>query len=313
MKTHLFEEELYLTDGGLETTLVFHYGIELPHFAAFTLLQYPDGRSALEKYYLPYLHLAQQYGTGFILETPTWRANPDWGFKLGYNAAELIGVNQRAVRFVRALCSANLEQDIPVLISGNIGPRGDGYVAEAIMDTHEAAQYHALQMDAFARSNVDLVTALTINYSDEAIGIVQAASAKSLPVVISFTVETDGQLPNGESLQAAIERTDRLTKAYATHYMINCAHPAHFQHLLESGGKWLRRIGGIRANASTKSHAELDESTTLDAGDKHQLASSYRQLQEYLPAMQVVGGCCGTDHSHLEEICRSFFLSRSPA
>lgn len=313
MKPHLFEEEFYLTDGGLETTLVFHYGIDLPHFAAFTLLQYPEGRAALEKYYLPYLRLAQRYGAGFILETPTWRANADWGFKLGYSAAELGAINQRAVRFVRALSSATIEQDISVLVSGNMGPRGDGYVAETTMNPTEAAEYHALQIDAFVRSNVDLVTALTINYSDEAIGIIRAASEKFMPVVISFTVETDGHLPNGESLASAIERTDQQTGAYASHYMINCAHPHHFQHQLQGDGAWLRRIKGIRANASTKSHAELDEATSLDAGDKAQLASAYEKLKASLPAMQVVGGCCGTDHSHLEQICQSFFMSRSPA
>lgn len=306
MKKHLFEEEFYLTDGGLETTLIFHYGIELPHFAAFTLLQYPEGRSALQKYYLPYLQLAQKYGSGFILETPTWRANADWGFKLGYSSSELAAINQRAVRFVRALGSAYIEQDIEVLVSGNIGPRGDGYVADQAMDPAEAMQYHSLQVDAFVRSKVDLITAMTINYSDEAIGIVKAARAQALPVVISFTVETDGRLPNGESLQEAIERTDMLTDHYAAHYMINCAHPAHFQGLIDSSGGWLNRIRGIRANASTKSHAELDEATTLDAGNPRQLADAYGQLKRGLPALQVVGGCCGTDHSHIEQICKGF-------
>lgn len=311
MKKHLFEEELYLTDGGLETTLVYHYGIELPHFAAFTLLQHPEGRATLERYYLPYLQLAQRYDVGFILETPTWRANADWGFKLGYNRAELSAINQRAVRFVRALGSANIEQDIAVLVSGNIGPRGDGYVAKDVMTPEEATQYHALQMSAFSRSNVDLITALTINYSDEAIGIVRAAQAQALAVVISFTVETDGRLPNGESLQKAIERTDRLTNAYTTHYMINCAHPEHFKHLLGENASWLHRIKGIRANASTKSHAELDEAISLDAGDHKELAASYEQLSTLLPALQVVGGCCGTDHSHIEHICKHMSLSET--
>jgi len=311
MEKHLFEKEFYLTDGGLETTLVFHYGIELPHFAAFTLLQYPAGRTALERYYLPYLQLAQRYNTGFILETPTWRANADWGFKLGYKRGELVAMNQRAVRFVRAIASASIEQDIPVLVSGNIGPRGDGYVAKEVMLPVEAAQYHALQMEAFARSKVDVVTALTINYSDEAIGIVQAAAAHALPVVISFTVETDGRLPNGESLRAAIERTDQVTNRYATHYMINCAHPTHFRHLFDVKESWLHRIKGIRANASTKSHAELDEATSLDAGDHQDLAASYEQLRALLPLLQVVGGCCGTDHTHIEHICNHMSLSET--
>lgn len=311
MEQHFLESEFYLTDGGLETTLIFQYGIELPHFAAFTLLQYPEGRLALQKYYLPYLQLAQEYGSGFILETPTWRANEDWGFKLGFSPSELAAINQRAVRFVRALGSAYIEQDIEVLVSGNIGPRGDGYVPGQVMTAEEAAQYHRLQVDAFARSKVDLVTAMTINYVDEAIGIVRAAQAQTLPAVISFTVETDGRLPNGESLRDAIERTDRLTDGYVTHYMINCAHPAHFQDLFKSSGAWLDRIRGIRANASMKSHAELDEATSLDRGNPSQLADAYGQLRGILPALQVVGGCCGTDHSHIEHICNGFFQANS--
>lgn len=307
MITNKAKDGFYLTDGGLETTLIFRDNIPLPHFAAFTLLQHQAGREALKRYYLPYLQLAEQQGVGFILETPTWRANTDWGFKLGYSQVELDAINQGAVRFVRALSSTKQQETNTVLISGNIGPRGDGYVVGKAMTTAEACAYHIPQIKAFARGEVDLVTALTINYAEEAMGVIVAAEQEQLDVVISFTVETDGRLPSGEDLQSAIERTDRVTKGYATHYMINCAHPEHFSTILQKGGEWVNRIQGIRANASTKSHAELDESTSLDSGDKCQLANDYSALKLLLPSLRIVGGCCGTDHTHLEMICEQLF------
>lgn len=301
-----FPQGFYLTDGGLETTLIFHQGIDLPHFAAFELVDYPEGRNALWEYYTPYLHIAQQYGMNFILETPTWRANPDWGFKLGYPEEALTEINRKSVWFLQELKSSSPDPH-KILISGNIGPRGDGYVAEKIMTAEEAYAYHWPQIRAFAREKADLVTAMTLNYTEEAVGIVKAAKKAGVPVVISFTVETDGRLPNGETLQEAIEKTDGFTDGYALHFMINCAHPEHFKHVLGDEGIWKNRIRGIRANASTKSHAELDTSETLDPGDKCLLAEGYIQLKELLPALSIFGGCCGTDHSHLEEICKHIF------
>jgi S-methylmethionine-dependent homocysteine/selenocysteine methylase len=303
-KSFLFSRDHYLTDGGLETTLVFHKGITLNYFAAFELLLSKEGRKALEDYYKPYLQLAEKFQTGFIAESPTWRANADWGVKLGYNHDELFALNRQSIKFMQELIhpySSSLPQ---VIVSGNIGPRGDGYKAENQMTARQAQAYHMEQVKAFAQADADVVTAMTITYSEEAIGIIQAAKSFEIPVVISFTVETDGTLPGGESLQQAIESTDNETAQYAEHFMINCAHPEHFRHSLQTEEAWKKRIRGIRANASCKSHAELDESESLDPGDKGLLADGYVQLDELLPQLKVIGGCCGTDHSHLEEICQ---------
>lgn len=303
----LFTEEFYLTDGGLETTLIFHQDIELPYFAAFQLVMHPEGRNALKKYYQPYLEIARHFKLPFILETPTWRANTDWGLKLNYSVEKLMEINRRAVQFVRELSLAEVGHN-KVLISGNIGPQGDGYLAEKSMNVKQASQYHLPQILAFTQEYVDLVTAMTINYIDEAVGIVKAAEMAQVPIVISFTVETDGRLPSGETLQEAIEKTDELTQGYPLHYMINCAHPEHFEHVLSNEHNWKNRIRGIRANASTKSHAELDESDTLDMGDKCLLAESYVRLKGLLPELSIIGGCCGTDHTHLEEVCKHILI-----
>lgn len=299
----LFRQRHYLTDGGLETTLIFHKGISLNSFAAFELLRNETGKKVLEEYYEPYLSLAGRYRLGFVIESSTWRASSDWGLKLGYTHDELFALNRQSIKFVRELArpfSSSLPQ---VIVSGNIGPRGDGYRVDTIMTAEQSRVYHLEQVKAFALADADMVTAVTITYSEEAIGIVNAARAFNLPVVISFTVETDGKLPGGETIKEAIERVDSQTGSYAEHYMVNCAHPHHFIHTFDDGGKWTGRVGGIRANASLKSHAELDESDTLDTGDKCLLADGYVELFELLPNFKVIGGCCGTDVSHLEEIC----------
>ncbi len=308
VKNQFSPDQYYLTDGGLETTLIYHHGIDLPHFAAFELLMRKEGREALRRYFRPYLDISRRYGLRFILETPTWRANNDWGFKLGYAAGDLDNINRYAVHFLRELQS---EANNPgnLLVSGNIGPRGDGYVIDKAMTAGEARRYHQRQIGIFAEEQVDVVTAMTLNYSNEAIGIARAAAEAGVPAVIAFTVETDGRLPSGETLREAIQSTDQQTGGYPLHYMINCAHPEHFRHILSDRGEWKARIRGIRANASTKSHAELDESTTLDAGDKALLSQGYAELQTLLPNLRVFGGCCGTDHSHMEAVCETMFAA----
>jgi S-methylmethionine-dependent homocysteine/selenocysteine methylase len=285
-----------ITDGGMETTLIFKQGFDLPDFASFVLLDDPAGRDALRAYYRSYIDIAEARGVGIIIDTPTWRANPDWGERLGYDPEALAEVNRRAVALLEELRSP------PVVISGCIGPRGDGYRVDAAMSAEDAEAYHAPQVETFSETTADLVSALTLTYADEATGIVRAAAAREVPVVISFTVETDGRLPSGQALGDAIEQVDSETDGAAAYFMVNCAHPTHFADALEPG-PWLERLQGVRANASKKSHAELDEAEELDEGDPDELAARYRELRDRLPSLSVVGGCCGTDHRHVEAVC----------
>jgi len=295
-------DRLFLTDGGLETTLVFHDGVDLPCFAAFDLLRDEAGIAALRRYFDRYVAIASARGVGVVLEAPTWRANPDWGARLGYNADTLADANRKAIGLMLEIRADAETPATPMVISGNIGPRGDGYQAENRMTADAAQTYHAQQIGTFAHIDADLVSAFTINYVEEAIGIVRAARAAAMPVVISFTVETDGRLPSGDGLSEAIARTDAETDSYAAYYMINCAHPTHFRHVLDDAGSWRERIGGLRANASCRSHAELDDSTELDAGNPGELGDQYHELRRLLPRLTVLGGCCGTDHRHIDAI-----------
>jgi homocysteine S-methyltransferase len=294
--------KLFLTDGGLETTLIFHDRLELPCFAAFDLLKEDTGTEILRRYFEPYLDAARRHGLGFVLEAPTWRANADWGAKLGYDDLALADANRRAIGLLLEIRAAEETPDMPLVISGNIGPRGDGYRADKRMSAADARDYHSRQVETFAQTDADMVSAFTMTYVEEAIGILRAAREARMPAVISFTVETDGRLPSQDTLGDAIRRTDEATDGYAAYYMINCAHPTHFVDVLQAGGEWQARIRGLRANASMRSHAELDESTDLDAGNPKQLGGEYRELRALLPNCTVLGGCCGTDHRHVEAI-----------
>jgi homocysteine S-methyltransferase len=294
----------FLSDGGMETTLIFQEGIDLPHFAAFTLMATPEGREQLKAYYVRYLNIARQSRTGFILDTPTWRANPDWGKLLGYGPEALRAVNEASIALLLELRWEFATLETPCVISGAIGPRGDGYKAGR-MEAEEAQAYHAGQIESFARTEADMVAAYTMNNVEEAIGIACAAKAAGMPCMISFTVETDGRLVTGMTLGEAIGRVDDATDGAPAYYMINCAHPQHFMQALNKGEAWLDRVYGVKANASTKSHAELDECETLDAGDPDDLGRRYRRLRASFPAMRILGGCCGTDHRHIAAICEA--------
>ena len=301
---------IFLTDGGMETTLIFQEGIDLLHFAAFVLLDSLEGRESLKKYYEAYLAIARDRGVGFVLDSPTWRANPDWGEKLGYDAAALKAINVRSMAFLDGLRTLWEKPNLPCVISGAIGPRGDGYKA-GNMDATEAEAYHEAQIAAFVEGGADMVTAYTLTSINEAIGIARAAKSHGIPAVISFTVETNGRLVNGETLRDAIETVDRETRSAPEYFMINCAHPTHFQSALKSGEAWMKRIEGVRANASTKSHTELDESDTLDAGNPRDLGERYLNLRRSFPAMRILGGCCGTDHRHVAAICEACLPPRA--
>ncbi len=293
--------DFFMTEGGLETTLVFLEGFDLPDFAAFVLYETPEGEGALRKYFLTYAELAKRFGTGLVLETATWRANPDWGEKLGYSKDALAEANAKAVRLLEEIRSDYETPETPIVISGCVGPRGDGYVVEHAMSDKEAEEYHREQIETFAGTAADLVTALTMNYAEEAIGLARAAERADMPVVLSFTVETDGRLPTGQSLGEAIGQVDDATSGYPAYYMINCAHPSHFDRVVEGDEPWAERIRGLRANASRMSHAELDEAPELDAGDPPELGQEYAGLKNRrLKHLNVMGGCCGTDHRHIE-------------
>lgn len=296
------EDAVLLTDSGIETDIIFGEGRDLPAFALYPLLDEPGGRDILSAYYLRHLAVAAEHGLGYVLETPTWRSNPDWGRSLGYSQDQLDHFDREAVAFmgtVRQMAPPGLG---PTPISGLIGPRGDGYVVGEVMTPEEAQRYHEHQVAVFAAAGCDLVSGCTFTYAAEAIGLIRAAQQLGVPCVVYFTVETDGRLPDGSSLGTTIEAVDKATGAFAAHYGINCAHPDHIEPAVAAGGPWIARVGALRVNASRMSHAELDEAAELDAGDPVELAADVVRLWGLLPGVRVLGGCCGTDVRHVREI-----------
>jgi S-methylmethionine-dependent homocysteine/selenocysteine methylase len=299
----------FLSDGGLETTLIFHDGLELPYFASVTMLRRPGGPEILDAYYRRYLEIARAAGVGFILDSVTWRASPDWGAKLGYDLATLAQLNREAIQMLHPLRHAFESDATPVVVGGIIGPRGDGYVAGAAMTVDEAADYGRFQADLFAEAGADMVAAMTMTNAAEAAGYARAAAAAGLPSCISFTLETDARLPSGEDLGEAIGFVERESGGAPAYYMVNCAHPTHFDTMLAAAvaadAPWLAKLRGLRANASKRSHAELDASTDLDAGDPDTLGREYAALRARHGRFTVLGGCCGTDHRHVAAIART--------
>jgi homocysteine S-methyltransferase len=303
--------QMFVTDGGVETHLIFNKGHDFPYFTVFELNDSETGREVMRDYYAPYLEIARRVGQGFVFDTNTWRANPDWGALVGYDAARLRRANVAAVQLCRDLAGAFEAAGVPTLVSGVIGPRRDAWQYDGVMSVEEALDYHAPQVSAFAEAGADLVTTLTLTNVPEAVGIARLAEGAGLPVVLSFTLETDGRLPGGKSLGDAIGEVDAATGASPAYYMINCVHPVHFASTIRHGGEWVDRIGGLRVNASMKSHAELDESPELDIGDWQDLAQRYQRLLPLLPNIRVIGGCCGTDHRHIDAICHACLPSVS--
>jgi homocysteine S-methyltransferase len=296
--------DIFLTDAGLETDLIFNHRIEIREFAAHTLLPTSEGRAALSAYFKGFLKLAKEMDTGFILDSVTWKAHAHWASSLHASSAELRAANEDSLRFIADLRERFSGNAKPIVLNAVIGPRGDAYKPEAEIAMEAAEDYFTEPLGWLAATEADMVTALTFNQAGEAAGLVRAARIAGLPVVVSFTVETNGALPTGQSLSDAINEVDDNTDGYPSYFMINCAHPDHFAGVLRDA-PWARRIRGVRANASRRSHAELDAAPELDPGDPTELAGQYRELASLMPWLNVFGGCCGSDLRHVTEIARA--------
>lgn len=290
---------IFLTYTGMETDLLFTRGIDLPCFATYPLLETKEGLALLNQYLKDLINVAQEAGVGVILESHTWVANRDRGATLGYSPQTL---KDRNILSIEVLAAARDQLgDLPTVVSANIGPRSDAYAPTARMSVAEAEEYHAEQIAVLATTEADLISGYTLAYPEEAIGMIRAARRCNMPIMIAFTVETDGCLPTGLALGEAIEAVDKATEGYASYYMINCAHPDHFTQIL-SDAPWMYRLKGIVANASRCSHAELDNAEILDAGNPEELGRQLSEINATHPNITILGGCCGTDLRHLSFI-----------
>ncbi len=301
-------DDIFLTDGGTETWLMYKRGFDLPEFSAFHLLNDIKATAAIREYYRTFANIALQLNTGFIFDSLTYRASRDWGQLLGYSDASLAEMNHRCLDLYREIAAKTGLAPKHTVISGCIGPKGDAYQKNEELTAEGAEEYHAVQIETFRNAGADIVTALTLNATDEAIGIARAAANAGLPSVISFTLEKDRNLRSGESLHQAIETVDAATDCAPAYYMINCSHPLDFGPALTTGS-WTERIRGLRANASTLDHGTLCQLGHLEEGNPDELAGQYRDLRTAFPKMNVFGGCCGTDFVHVEKIGKALLAA----
>ena len=284
---------------GMDTDILFNRGIELPGFASYPLLESERGRSLLREYYVQLVELGQTHGVGVILDSVTWVANRDRGNSLGYSPEDLKRFNIDAIELIASVREEN--GDLPTVLCGQVGPRGDGYAPKDQMTVGEAEDYHAEQIEVYSQTQADFVGAFTMCYAEEASGVIRAAASFGIPAAIAFTVETDGRLPTGMPLREAIEQVDEASNNGAAYFLINCAHPDHFSTAL-SDEPWMQRLRGAVANASRCSHAELDEAEELDAGDPEELGRLVGGLRKTYPHFNILGGCCGSDMRHMKRI-----------
>ncbi|MDJ0640581.1 MAG: homocysteine S-methyltransferase family protein [Paracoccaceae bacterium] len=291
-------DKRYMVYAGTGTDLIFNHHIELPGFASFPLLENPETRALLASQMEDLVRLSGDMGLGCILDAPTWMANADRAAPLGYDPVRLVDVNRDAVALMEDVRRASGRDD--VLVSACIGPRFDPYADIPSMSAESARRYHSAQLAALKDTSVDLVTAYTFNRLSEAAGCISAARDIDMPIVMSLVVETDGCLADGTKLVDAVDAIDAETDGAALFFMVNCAHPLHFAEALDAHP----RLMGIVSNASSCSHAELDEAETLDEGDPEQLGRETAEIIRRNPSIRVFGGCCGTDMRHLASMAR---------
>ncbi len=284
---------------GMDTDIIYNRGIALPGFASYPLLSTLEGKNILREYYSNLVELARELNVAAILDSVTWVANRDRGAGLNYSREDLKKFNIEAIELIASVREE--KGDLPTVLCGQIGPRGDGYEPSNLMSTKEAESYHAEQIKIYSNTEADLVSASTICYAEEAAGIVRAADHYDIPVSISFTVETDGRLPTGMPLKEAIEKVDDESNSRALYFLINCAHPDHFTNILNHES-WMHRLRGVVANASRCSHSELEVAEDLDEGNPYELGSLIGSLRRLYPHFNIVGGCCGTDMRHMKRI-----------
>lgn len=302
-------DRLYLTDGGIETWLMYKQGFELPYFCDFQFLDDPTGRAALQRYYREFASIAKQHRTGYVFCSLTYRASREWGQLIGYSPDALAEMNHRAIEFYREIAREVGLDPGSTLYSGCIGPRGDAYQVNPTITAESSRDYHAEQIETFRRAGVDLVTALTLKSIEEATGIARAAEAAGVPSVISFTLDRNRTVDGAHSLREAIEAVDAATNRAPAYYMINCSHPVDFGPALDQGA-WVGRIRGLRANASSLEHGQLCRLGRLEEGDAAELAAQHGEIARLYPHMNVFGGCCGTDFVHVGRICEAVLAAR---
>ncbi len=293
----------WLTEGGIETEIMYKWGHDMPHFAMFPLLERAAAAADIRGMYRRYLDVAARHGFAALIGGFDYRASPDWGALLGYSDEGLAEANLRSIDFLRGLAREYRDGLPDARIAGYVGPRGDAYSLNRTITEDEAAEYHAVQLATLKRAGVDLAWAVTFNNPAEARGVVRAAREIGVPLALSFSLTSSSRLASGQTLAEAVQSVDAASDGYPAFYALNCSHPLEFEPALTPGA-WQDRLRCIRPNAARIDKIALCKLGHLEEGDPHELGRQMADVARRFPQMDIWGGCCGTCESHLEEIAR---------
>jgi homocysteine S-methyltransferase len=285
-------DALILTDGGIETSLMFESGLALPEPLESAALV---GTDAMRELYAGYIEAARACDLPVIIGTPTFRAGARQAEAAGADVRE---VNAAAVRHHQALRAA-AGPGAPVLVAGVLGPYGDAYTPSEAPDAAFAERYHAVQAAALADAGVDLLFAPTFPAVDEAIGCVRAMTATGLPSVISYVLGRDARVLDGTPLADAVARVDAETDPPPTFHSLSCIHADVAARALD--GVLPGRVLECKANGSALTPAELVALDHLDSDAPETFAADMWRLHTE-HGLRVLGGCCGTDARHMRAL-----------
>jgi homocysteine S-methyltransferase len=298
------DDLIYLTEGGFETELMYLHGFELPCFAAFHLLDSTKGYQAVRDLYARVCDVAAAESTGLLLGWLNYRASPDWGAKLGLSPEALRAATLRSIAMLADLRKSYAGQVPHFAISDAIGPRGDAYGTGGAITEAEAEDYHSVQLETLKHSDVDVIWAATQNNVPEVIGMARAARALGLEIAVAWSLNAESRLSSGPTLAEAITRTDAAVPGVVAWHSLTCSHPLEFTPAL-TPGPWTDRLRCIRPNAAAMDKIALCKLGHLEDGDPVELGRQMGDVARRYPAMDIWGGCCGTDHRHLSEIVRN--------
>ncbi len=268
-------------------------------------LIYDDAsRDVLTQVHREYLDIGQRYGIPMIATTPTWRANTE---RVSRSPFAGLPVNRDGVAYMTALRAGYGGDASPILIGGQIGPKGDAYSPQEAPGADDAEAFHRPQIEELADAGVDLLIAQTLPAADEALGIARVMARTGVPYVLSYVVRQNGTLLDGTALDEAVRRIDDAVERPALHHAVNCVHGSVFAAAMTAtqarDAHAARRISGLSANTSAKTPEELDGLVELDTEAPEDFGTNLLGVRQAFGS-RFLGGCCGTSTAHIEALAQ---------
>ncbi len=265
-------------------------------------------RQALSKIIRQYIDIGKRYDIPLLLSTPTWRANKERIDNAGFGDNDVNGDN---FRFLESLKNSYGAYSQKIFICGLMSCRGDAYKPEEALSVKDAATFHAWQAQQLAKTSVDFILGATLPALSEAQGLASALAQTKKPYVLSFVLRPEGTLLDGTPIKECIETIDREISPSPFAYMANCTHSSTFQKAFQPSfnisDSTKKHIIGLLANTSSLTPEELNENVTLQE-EKPELFGRRLAAISSDFGVKILGGCCGTDNRHIEELARQLTI-----